>query len=150
MGGLLLGRRGRPNAVTVVAPLGGQHESYAGKFLLRLRDANGRYELDARLQGGRITRVLRNPFRHTIIFEGETFGLWGQGGAAGGPSNKPEVLEERLIVRLPSSCDLSTPPLQVERNFSAGHCFVVVQVLGSHAEDLGNVNVVVREEEMEL
>jgi len=127
--GLLLGGPGRQSTFTVEAPVGAYSEVCAGRFVLRLRDAGGRYEVEARLPRGRLTRVLRNPLRKTLIFEGEVLSCWARGGAVGGPAMS-EYLEERLVVRLPPAFDLMAPPACVERNLPQGHCFVAVYRYG--------------------
>jgi len=127
--GVLLGGPGRQAMVTVAAPEGSYSESAAGKFIVRCRDAGTRYEVEARLPGGRLRRVLRNPLRQTLTFEGEVLSHWAHGGAGGGPS-AAEYLEERLVVRLPGGFDLAAPPARVERGFVEGRCLVEVQRCG--------------------
>lgn len=131
--GLLLGGPGRQGTLTVDAPAGGCSETGAGRFLLRLRDAGARYEVEARLPRGRLLRVLRNPLRRTLTFEGEALGCWARGGAGGGPA-VAEYLEERLVVRLPPGCDLAGPPECVERGLPEGRCFVAVRRRGEGSE----------------
>mmetsp|Transcript_71599 Transcript_71599/g.138319 ORF Transcript_71599/g.138319 Transcript_71599/m.138319 type:complete len:1099 (+) Transcript_71599:93-3389(+) len=133
--GMLMGGRGRQNAAIVVAPAGSCSEVAAGKFLVRCRDVGERYEVEVRLPGGQLSRILRNPLRRTLTFEGEAPSCWARGGAAGGRRpTASELMEERLIVRLPPNFDLTEPPAQVDRGFAEGRCFVAVhQGAGQHA-----------------
>lgn len=117
--GTLLGDPNQQSNVAVVGPnVGKYRESSAGRFLYRARDTGNRYEVEAQLPGGRLIRVLRNPLRRTITFEGEVLL------PAGHPK---ETLEERLVVRIPPGFDLAGPPAHVERCFQEGRCFVACQ-----------------------
>jgi len=140
--GMLMGGRGRQNAAIVVAPAGSCSELAAGKFVVRCCDAGERYEVEVQLPGGQLSRILRNPLRRTLTFEGEAPSCWARGGAGGRGPTASELMEERLIVRLPPNFDLTEPPAQVDRGFAEGRCFIAVrQGAGQqHAwvEDLSN------------
>jgi len=126
--GALMGGRGRQNAAIVVAPAGSCSEVSAGKFVVRCCDAGERYEVEVQLPGGQLSRILRNPLRRTLTFEGEAPSCWARGGAAGGRGPAAsELMEERLIVRLPPNFDLTEPPAQVDRGFAEGRCFIAVR-----------------------
>jgi len=129
--GLLLGGGGpgQQSTVSVEAVVGAHREAAAGRFLYRLRDRGDLYEVEARLPQGLLLRVLRNPLRRTLTFEGEVACSRAppSGGAAGaGASVAKERLEERLVVRVPAGFDLAGPPSCVERHFDEGRCFVAL------------------------
>ncbi|CAE8596101.1 unnamed protein product [Polarella glacialis] len=121
--GLILSGQARPN-VTGVAPSEGYEESRAGRFQYRAQEAGSRYEVEAHLPGGQLTKVSRNPLRRTLTFEGKVVNRWavGQGAAT--------VEEERLVVRVPAGFDLSGPPVEIVRNFEQGGCFVAIDRKG--------------------
>jgi len=133
--GMLMGGHGRQNAAIVVAPACSYSESATGKFLVRCRDVGERYEVEVRLPGGQLSRILRNPLQRTLTFEGEAPSCWARGGAAGGRgSTASELMEERLIVRLPPNFNLTEPPAQVDRGFAEGRCFVAVRRGAGHQD----------------
>lgn len=116
--------------------IGGECESAAGRFLYRARDAGTRYEVEAQLPGGRLTKVLRNPMRRTLTFEGEVVSHWALGHQQDGrraPSSpiaarapESEHFQERLVIRIPQGFDLAGPPAHVERAFADGRCLVAL------------------------
>lgn len=125
--GLLLGGQPQEDAATatLVVPQGSYREAAAGRFLCRSRDGGSRCEVEVQLPGGRLLRVLRNPLRRTLTFEGEVVSRWAFCGHA------PEVREdghvaERLVVQLPPTCDLAAAPPRIERLFEEGRCLVEV------------------------
>lgn len=120
----------------VAGLIGGECESAAGRFLYRARDTGTRYEIEAQLPGGRLTRVLRNPLRRTLTFEGEVVSHWALGHSHNGHrlpcspiaarAPESEQLQERLVVRIPQGFDLAGPPAHVERAFAEGRCLVAL------------------------
>lgn len=144
--GSLLGWSGssaarRSNSVGAVAEASAQsRENAAGRFLYRVRDAGPHFEVEAKLSGGRLLRVLRNPLRRTLTFEGEMAAANAPGAGRWSPTSTgaqldraqpgPELAEERLVVRIPPGYDLMGPPAHVERAFSEGHCLVALHRCG--------------------
>jgi len=129
--GFLLGGQQQqgPATTMLVVPQGVYREASAGRFMCRSRDGGAQCEVEVQLPGGRLLRVLRNPLRRTLTFEGEVVSQWAFNGHA------PEITEERrvcerLVVQLPPTCDLSVGPKRVERRFDEGRCLVVVEHVG--------------------
>lgn len=100
-------------------------EGSSGRFLYRLHDNGRHFEIEAQLPGGRLTKVLRNPVRRTVTFEGEVFSHWTYAGRPGTASSEGRSLGESMTVRLPEGFDLTRPP-HVEKAFTEGRCLVVV------------------------
>lgn len=133
------GRR-RSNSVGAVAALGAQgHENEAGHFRYRVREAGPLLEVEASLPGGRLLRVMRNPLRRTLTFEGEAVSGQHVPERRSPPRSSraidrrqplPDVAEERLVVRIPAGFDLMGAPAHVERAFSEGHCLVALHRSG--------------------
>lgn len=123
--GQLIGGQPARGAAVVVAPRGEFQESAAGRFLYRAKETVERFEVEVRLPRGRLLRVLRNPLRRTLTFEGQ---VTGQRERLSGRQRAPTVdQEERLIVRIPPGFDLVGEPAVVHRDFESGRCFVVVE-----------------------
>jgi len=147
VGSLLSGSepaRRRSHSVGAVASAGSQsHEKAAGKFVYRVRDAGPFFEVEAQLPGGNLLRVLRNPLRRTLTFEGEAaggqsqFGSWSP--APSGPEARPP--QERLVVRIPPGIDLVGAPAHVERAFSEGHCLVALHRCNKNRKDVGSATL---------
>jgi len=108
----------RRNTTGAVALAGRSSECSSGPFLYRTREVGSYFEIDVLLRRGRLLRVLRNPARRTLTFEGESM----------------QGAEERLVVRVPPGFDLVGPPAHVERNFAEGRCGVAVQRRGAGRE----------------
>mmetsp|Transcript_48035 Transcript_48035/g.88452 ORF Transcript_48035/g.88452 Transcript_48035/m.88452 type:complete len:969 (-) Transcript_48035:78-2984(-) len=109
---------GWDNRSTGVAALPGQHkQGESGRFLYRVRDNVSAYEVEVHLPAGQLTRVLRNPMRRTLTFEGEIVDRW----AVGEDSQECE----KVIIGVPSGFDLSATP-QVDQDFENGRCLIVV------------------------
>jgi len=110
--------------VGCVAPAGLACESPAGRFLYRARDTETRYEVEAQLPGGKLLRVVRNPFKRTLIFEGELISHWTVASTAAATQEAERLRCDPLVVRIPPGFDLAGPPAHVERDFESGRCFV--------------------------
>jgi len=119
--GALLREQASDTSASLVVPLGIFRESSAGGFLCRSREG-ACCEVEAWLPGGRLVRVLRNPFRRTLTFEGQLQDRAQEAGA------------RRLVVQLPAGYDLSSSPEHIDRRFAEGRCLVVVQRGGRYPE----------------
>lgn len=110
------------HSATLVVPQGMYRETSTGRFVCRSHEEGSRCEVEVQLSDGRLVRVLRNPYRRTLTFEGRVIGSQGE-----------DLDQQRLVVQLPSGYDLSSPPVRVERHFDEGHCLVILQEGGRHA-----------------
>mmetsp|Transcript_43564 Transcript_43564/g.100343 ORF Transcript_43564/g.100343 Transcript_43564/m.100343 type:complete len:975 (-) Transcript_43564:88-3012(-) len=109
---------GWDNRSTGVAAMPGEHkQGESGRFLYRVRDNVSAYEVEVHLPAGQLTRVLRNPMRRTLTFQGEIVDRW----AVGEDSQECE----KVIIGVPSGFDLSATP-HVEQDFESGRCLIVV------------------------
>merc|ERR1712232_417962 len=105
----------------------GWKESRVGPFRYWGRAEGAGYEVQVRLNGGRLLRVWRNPLKRTIVFEGELHGN-GSTAATSNPQDerKKAVQPEQLHLQIPAGFDLQSPPMHVERRYNQGECRVVV------------------------
>lgn len=123
---LLIGGQAKQRVITIEVPTVAFQEARAGRFAYRFHHEKERFELEVHLPGGRLTRVMRNPLRRSLTFEGKA-----QTGAAGGGRER-DIDEERLVFRLPAGFDLNVAP-NVERHFEQGRCLVTVARAGGDA-----------------
>lgn len=109
---------------------GGQGcEARQGSFVYRTRDAGACYEVEVQLPGGQLLRVVRNPLRRSLTFEGEILSQWEL--ASPQEAHQKECPKERLVLQIPPGFDLQGPPARVERHFAQGRCLVAVARSGA-------------------
>mmetsp|Transcript_69213 Transcript_69213/g.108315 ORF Transcript_69213/g.108315 Transcript_69213/m.108315 type:complete len:1077 (+) Transcript_69213:30-3260(+) len=119
VGLLINGSQRRSSSAGAIAERSHRQQCSEGRFVYRARDVGTHFEVEAELRGGRLVRVMRNPLRRTLTFEGEVANDMQE-------HHKPPLSQERLVVRIPPGFDLMGPPAHVDRFFAEGRCLVAL------------------------